>query len=204
MDCPPEDEEEPKRPQDGSGNEGNEDQDAAYLRALRECEHHSIDQFDKTVLTLAAGAFAVSFAFLKDIVKPEIVTHKGWLIAAWVCWCLSLLFTLLSFFCSHHAMRHAQKKFKQRIRRERSLRGGAWGVAILWLNPSSGLAFIIGLIFMSMFVTTNLNNGKDAYNGAPPSGSGTNAPTTTNAIPATTTNAATTANAASTKAVAGR
>jgi hypothetical protein len=156
-------------------------QDADYLRMLTDCEHGAIDQFDKTVLTLAGGAFAVSFAFLKDIVKPEQVTHKCLLICAWTFWSISLLCTLTSFYFSHIAMRHAQRKFRDGVRREKSLRGW-FGTATIWLNPASGVAFMVGLISMSAFVTTNLNyaNNSSCSTNAP-----TQAPTSSSATPST-------------------
>ena len=101
------DDQEPKKPNEENGEDTGTVQDAAYLSTLVECEHQAIDQFDKTILALAGGAFAVSFAFLKDIVRPEQVTHKGWLISAWASWSLALLCTLLSFYFSHLAMRYA-------------------------------------------------------------------------------------------------
>ena len=138
------------------------DLDQAYLDSLRENEIQAIDQFDKTILTLTSGAFGLSFVFLKDIVKPEVVTHKGWLICACISWILSLLLTLLSFYFSHLAMRHAQRRFKKGIRNEKALRGRL-GTAILFLNPASGLSFMIGLTAMSVFVTTNLNDAPNPH-----------------------------------------
>src|SRR5690349_12843370 len=70
---------------------------AEYFDSLRECAHQSIDQFDKVVLTLTAGGFGVSFAFLKDIIKPEAVTHLWQLRTAWGCWILGLCATLFAF-----------------------------------------------------------------------------------------------------------
>jgi hypothetical protein len=130
--------------------------DAEYLNCLKENENQAIDLFDKTILALVSGAFAVSFAFLKDIVKPEVVGHKGWIILAWTCWCVTLTCNLSSFYCSHLAMRNAQRKFREGIRDEKLL-SGRFGTAVEWLNPSAGVVFMIGLISMAVFVTKNLN-----------------------------------------------
>ncbi len=150
-----------------------------YLRTLVESEHKSIDQFDKTVLALAGGSFAVSFAFLKDIVKPEVVTHKGWLMLAWACWSLSLFSTLASFYFSHLAMRTAQRQFQNGIRDETVL-GGNWSRFTNCLTPASGVVFIVGLLCMSIFVTNNLS-----YEHGTPT-------TTTNSTPTAAGSAATT------------
>ncbi len=189
---------EPKKPKKGNGENTGTDQDAAYLNTLVECEHQAIDQFDKTILALAGGAFAVSFAFLKDIVKPEQVTHKGWLISAWFFWSVALFCTLSSFYSSHLAMRHAQRKFKEGKRREKSLRG-PFDTATLILNPSAGIAFIVGLISMSFFVTYNLNY--ERHPDSPPTAStNATAAATTAAAPSPPTAPATTNPAATTPA----
>lgn len=132
------------------------ERDAQYLDSLRECEHHAIDQFDKTILALTSGAFGVSFAFLKDVVKPEVVTHKGWLIAAWTFWCITLGASLFAFYCAHMGMRYAQRNFPKI--RDENLIGGIWHKFVMWLNPSTGITFMLGLISMSVFVTYNINN----------------------------------------------
>jgi len=81
------------------------DQDKEYLKCLMESEFQAIDQFDKTILALAGGAFGVSFAFLKDIVKPDVVVNKNYLVCAWIFWCTTLTVNLTAFYFSHLAMR---------------------------------------------------------------------------------------------------
>jgi hypothetical protein len=155
------------------------DQDKEYLKSLLESEFQAIDQFDKTILALAGGAFGVSFAFLKDIVKPDVVVNKNYLVCAWVFWCITLAFNLTAFYFSHLAMRGAQRKYRVGERDERKLRGFA-GNTVMWLNPITGGAFIAGLICMSVFVTSNLHDAKPvplATNA--PATTATNAPATT-------------------------
>ena len=152
------------------------EQDQEYLNTLRESEFQAIDEFDKTILALAGGAFGVSFAFLKDIVKPDVVTHKHYLIGAWICWCTTLTLNLTSFYFSHLAMRRAQRKYQDGEKEEAEL-GGFYHSAVMWFNPSSGVAFILGLICMSVFVTTNIDGTKPTTS-------------TTTAVPASSTTAA--------------
>jgi len=171
------------------------DADAEYLDCLKENESQAIDQFDKTILALVSGAFIVSFAFLKDIVKPEVVTHKGWLVLAWTCWCITLTCNLMAFYFSHLAHRNAQRRFHDGVRDEKVLRGKL-GAAVVWLNPSAGVMFMIGLISMSVFVTINLNY-EQATNSR--SSTATNAP---GAAATSATAAATSATAAATSATA--
>jgi len=157
------------------------EQDHQFLKACQDSEFQAIDQFDKIVLTLTGGAFGVSFAFLKDIVRPDAVTHQGFLVAAWVFWCLTLSVNLTSFYFSHLAMRRAQRKYRAGERDEAKL-NGIFGSSVVWLNPSAGALFILGLICMSVFVTTNLY------------AKSTTTPTLTAGTPATTTTNSTSAN----------
>jgi uncharacterized iron-regulated membrane protein len=163
-------------------------EDREYLKCLSESEFQAIDQFDKTVLTLTGGAFGVSFAFLKDIVKPEVVVSKGCLVSAWAFWCLALTGSLAAFYCSHLAMRRAQRRYREGERDEAELTG-LFGQAVLWLNPITGGLFIVGLFCMSVFVASNLNGsskpGQVADNAAK---SAKNASTATTNTPAATTN----------------
>lgn len=71
-----------------------------YLATLRDCEFDAIDRYDKTLLTLTGGAFAVSFSFLKDILGPKPAHDVHLLTTAWVCWAFSLATTLFAFYCS--------------------------------------------------------------------------------------------------------
>lgn len=131
------------------------EQDRDYLKTLQESEFQAIDQFDKVLLTLTGGAFGVSFAFLKDIVKLDSVAHQAFLSAAWILWSLTLTLNLTAFYFSHLAMRRAQRKYRDGERDETKLKG-IFGSSVVWLNPIAGGMFIIGLFCMSYFVTTNL------------------------------------------------
>ena len=83
---------------------------AAYLserRALIESEQKSSEQFDKGILTLAAGALAVSLVFLEKIAPKPPHHSVAALYIAWVALIASLLSTLASFLTSQHACRRA-------------------------------------------------------------------------------------------------
>jgi heme/copper-type cytochrome/quinol oxidase subunit 1 len=159
------------------------EQDKEYLKSLRESEFQAIDQFDKVILALAGGAFGVSFAFLKDIVKANAVIGKNYLTCAWFFWCVSLGVNLLSFYLSHLSMRGAQRRYGGGEHDEAKLRGCS-GKLVMICNPVSGVAFIIGLICMSIFVTRNLHDARDSQ----PAANNAQAATTTSTPAATATN----------------
>lgn len=68
------------------------------------CNQRQWDQdakFDKWILTLAAGSFGLSFAFIDKIVVPlPSSSHRGLLLAAWVCFTAVLVLELYSFIIS--------------------------------------------------------------------------------------------------------
>lgn len=127
--------------------------DEEYLKLLQESENHAIDQYDKTLLTLTAGSFGVALAFLKDIVKSDVVQSKGWLICAWIGWGAALSLSLIAFYLSHRAMRHAQNQYRDGVRNNL---GGCYDCLVRTINPIAGLSFLFGLISMLVFVTNNL------------------------------------------------
>jgi hypothetical protein len=164
------------------------DQDKEYLKCLIESEFQAIDQFDKTILALAGGAFGVSFAFLKDIVQPDAVVSKNYLVWAWIFWGITLTGNLTAFYFSHLSMRGAQRKYCAGERNETKLRGFT-GKTVMWLNPITGAMFISGLICMSVFVTRNLHDAKPASPTVSAPASTTSAPASTTSAPASTTSA---------------
>jgi hypothetical protein len=130
-----------------------QDDGEAYLKSLQEGENHAIDQYDKTLLTLAAGAFGVAFAFLKEIVKADNTHAKSWLICAWIGWGGALSLSLIAFYLSHKAMGHAQKQYRAGMKENL---GGCYDCLVKIINPIAGISFLFGLICMLVFVTQNL------------------------------------------------
>ncbi|MCX6926324.1 MAG: hypothetical protein NT154_24425, partial [Verrucomicrobia bacterium] len=131
-------------------------EEQAFLNGCELTERERIAQFGKIILTLTSGAFAVSFVLLKDIIKPAETTNKGCLIAAWVVWWAAMLCTLLSFYASQLAPRHAQKLFTRGRRGLDLVEGCLMDKVTRSLNPLAGVWFMAGLILMIVFVATNL------------------------------------------------
>jgi hypothetical protein len=144
-------------------------EEQAFLDGCKRTERESIAQFGKIILALTSGAFAVSFIFLKDVIKPADATNKGCLIAAWVSWSAAMLCTLLSFYTSQLAPRRAQKLFSRGLR---GLDLVEVDKVTRSLNPLAGVWFMVGLILMIVVVATNLTRES----------SGTISTGTTNAI----------------------
>jgi hypothetical protein len=121
-----------------------------------------MDQFGKTILTLTGGAFAVSFIFLRDVMKPADTANKGCLVAAWALWSAAMLCALVGLYASQVAPRHAQKLFNRGLRGPDLVEACLMDKVTQSLNPLAGVWFMVGLILMIVFVATNLtheNNG---------------------------------------------
>lgn len=113
----------------------------------------AIEDLDKTLVALSAGAIGTSMAFLKDVVGSDVIEGKWSLVVAWCCWCVALTSTLCSFYVSHLAHRNAIRYFD----RESSVSPGRhWTTRVVrLLNPISLVCFLAGLVLMGFFVTWN-------------------------------------------------
>lgn len=142
---------------------------AAYRQSLIEAEKQGQDSFDKTVISLAGGALGISFVFIKDVIGPHAIVSPGLLVGAWICWAVSTLAVLMSFFTSNLALRKAVKQCDEGAFRRKSADdeesdddakcpppGGYFSGITAGLNVA-GIAFLIlGIVAMSAFVYLNL------------------------------------------------
>ena len=133
-------------------------EEQAFLDGCQLTERESIDQFGKTILTLTSGALAVSFVFLRDVMKPADTANKGCLIGAWVLWSAAMLCALLSLYANQLAPRHAQKRFRGGLRGQDLVEARRVDKLTRSLNPLAGVWFMAGLILTIVFVATNLTH----------------------------------------------
>jgi len=123
----------------------------AYRDLLQELSIKSQDQYDKTLLTLSTGALGLSFAFIKDIVNISSATNINFLTGSWICLTLSILCILISFLSAKYALDKAIEAedsgafYESKLDRLTSI-----------LNLMSAVFFIIGLIFLTVFIKLNL------------------------------------------------
>lgn len=132
-------------------------------KLLVEAEKSGAQQFDKAILTLAAGALAISLAFVKDIAPHP----HGWTVyflsLAWTGFVLSLLSTLLSFLTSQAACRKQREILErglhsEKVNCERSNTDlnqmASWTNRLNWMSI---LFFIVGVISLAVFSISNIN-----------------------------------------------
>ena len=127
----------------------------SYRQDLIKLEQKAQGAYDKTVLSLAGGALAVSFAFVKDFLSPEAALAQSWLVAAWAAWVISLSAVLISHYLSTFALRKAIVQLDSAAAPGKWV-GGPFEVATTVLNGLGGAAFIVGLILSGVFVSKNI------------------------------------------------
>lgn len=121
---------------------------------LVEAREKAFENFDKTVLLLSGGALGVSITFVKDLVGPGMLLGQRCLLASWICWALSLLAVLVSYYFSQLTLDRAIAELDAGTDADRP--GGIFRRFTLTLNAISGLSFFTGLILFVIFVSKNL------------------------------------------------
>lgn len=125
-----------------------------YRKTLIAAEQKAQEDFDKTVLTLSGGALGISFAFLKDVIGANLVSHPQLLFAAWVAWGFSTFSVLASYHLSHLALRKAIKQVDSGVIYTQKA-GGAFAALTARLNEAGALLFLVGVLCITVFAANN-------------------------------------------------
>lgn len=133
-----------------------DDQTQEYRRHLVLAEQRSVEQYDKALLSLSAGALDVSFAFLDRVVDSGPPLWAGVLFAAWLFWALSLAFVLVSFYLSHKALRRAITEVDRSLSQTGHRPARQLSSMTEWATVVGGVFFLIGVFLMAPFVWKNL------------------------------------------------
>ena len=133
-------------------------------KLLIQAEKEGSQQFDKAILTLAAGALAISITFINQIAphpKPGTICFLAW---GWVAFGMSLISTLVSFFTSQKACRKQiailEHDVLDKKESESNKQKNDWAIWTNYLNIVSILAFVIGVIFLGYFSISNIGSSK--------------------------------------------
>ena len=114
---------------------------------------------DKALLTLSAGALALSLTFINQIAPhPQPATLK-FIIVAWSCFGLSILSTLLSFWTSQKACDKQIKILEATFlgQGDRKKLANKYSCATAILNLFSVLLFIGGIVSFAIFSAINFS-----------------------------------------------
>jgi hypothetical protein len=128
-------------------------------KLLIEAKDDGSKQFDKGILTLSAGALAISITFINQI-SPHPKNCTLYLLSiAWISFIMSLLSTLISFLTSQEAYSRAIEILETEFFKDKpnSCNKNTYATLTKILNYTSAILFIIGVIFLVCFCMANLN-----------------------------------------------
>lgn len=124
-------------------------------RALTEAKRDGSTQYDKWLLTLAAGSIGLSIAFLRDIAGSEPM-HSWAVIVSWSFLAISIICTMISLHTSQAACQRNIEILDSRYLKDDSCKQNPFVVATFWLNISSLVAFVFGLVALAYFSFINI------------------------------------------------
>ena len=118
---------------------------------------YSSEQFDKNVLYIASGAFAVSFAFIKDIV-PNLSSAEciKILMLSWYAFALAIFSSLVSHYLSVQTYKRSLS-VSHLSRQKQIKKMKPWKVAMIVINISMIALILLGSVLLIYFVQRNLS-----------------------------------------------
>lgn len=127
-----------------------------HTKQQRELLKYSIEQFDKSVIYIASGSLAISFAFVKDIVSNlSVAENKNWLITSWIIFALVIFISLINHWVSSLAQAWDIKntELEYDIYTKKAL---WWNWSIRIMNLSTIIGVLAGALYLLFFIKTNL------------------------------------------------
>jgi hypothetical protein len=119
-----------------------------------ELERDASQSFDKFLITLSAGALALSIAFMREIApRPR---DTALLVLAWGLFAASLLAMLASFLASQEGMRRCRDIIDARYSGGSEDDSNVWRPVTRCLNVFAIIAFIGGVASLAAFSAANL------------------------------------------------
>lgn len=127
----------------------------SYRQELKESKSASQDQLDKALLTLSAGAFGITFAYIDNFItgSPEYINL---LFLSWISWGLTIGMSLIAFYLTIKSFKVTIKLIDQDPERVYEQPFNKWDRAVNVLNILSLGGFLIGLLLIGIFVKINL------------------------------------------------
>ena len=128
------------------------EEDKEYWQQLNKAFLESSAQFDKQVLYFASGAFGLSFAFIKDIVKLNMAINKWMLISAWSSFGLVIILSIISHYTSLKAINHKI----QNLNSKEDEVANKINNFTKWFNILMILFLAAGLVLLTIFIAINI------------------------------------------------
>lgn len=130
-----------------------------YRKFLEQCETEATSDFDKTTVTLSAGALGLAIAFLKEV-PPNTARWAFQVFAgSMVALVVSVLGVLLSLMASRKSMRYElQCVDGRRVKPEGEEAGGWWRRATETFNWIALVGCIVGIGALAFFLVIALRS----------------------------------------------
>lgn len=123
-----------------------------HKQVLIDGQAQASQDFDKYLVTLAAGALGLSIAFIRQIAPNPVEIWS--IIVAWSAFGASLISILLSFWFSQRAFHRAEKVLDTQNEEDR-LESNWWDYVTTALNVISVFSFVAGVVFLAYFAASN-------------------------------------------------
>jgi hypothetical protein len=126
-------------------------------KSLNEAEREQVNLLDKSTITIASGALALSLTFIGDIVEQ---VNSSTICLVWLAWfflILSMMTTLASFRFSVHAYQRQRVILDSENAADGNtpLSGNAWATTVEVTNWISLLSLVNGVACLAVFVGLN-------------------------------------------------
>ncbi len=126
---------------------------------LSKMESTNYENYEKTILTLAASflAFSLTFLGLFKSSEPQILVNQFLLVTSWILFSTSVIVTLLGFLVGAFSLRFEVKILEQALEDIGSLdKRNIWTTINYIFYIVSGTAFVAGVVFLILFCQSNL------------------------------------------------
>ena len=131
-------------------------EDKQYRHELAKALQVESRDYDKTVLTLATGALAISATFAHDIAPQPAGGSTFWLGISWLLLLAAVITNLLSHATSQKALRKAMSDMD--TKGTAGQHPGGWAAVLTrMLNDAAGLTLVGGMVALVWFAFTNLH-----------------------------------------------
>ncbi|GHT71778.1 hypothetical protein FACS1894110_25360 [Spirochaetia bacterium] len=130
-----------------------------YRERLDNSRREQDAKFDKNLLSLSAGSFGVSFAFIGQVVPMASATHIPFIVLSWACFAVSILSIVVSFRISSFIHRKLIEQENKNLALQYEGKPAEYkvkGVSVDIFNYTALTTFIGGIVCLLLFVVKNL------------------------------------------------
>ncbi len=121
-----------------------------YLTGLRAQLENAHREYDKLILSVSSGILAISAAFFHRTAVPHHDVQL--LIGSWISLLVAIFVVATSLIFEQILVRHLIH-----VNGASDDRGDHLRTIVLWSNAVSGLAFVIGVVFLVVYLSVNVN-----------------------------------------------